>query len=138
MERAVDFDLKEERREQASLWLGFLSLLTLITLITVVNMQKEYRYYHTGEMVVGQFTSETGYEVSFPDENGKLHFREVGRIYPDIDGEYVNLYYVDGNIETAMPMTKLHIWIIDAAVILGLYVLFGYRIYRIYRPKPRF
>lgn len=138
MRNSIDYEMRQERAERSSIWKGFLVLLSIIALITFVNIKKEYRYYTTGETVVGHFMAEDRFDVSYEDKDGKVHVKEVSRIYPQTDGEYVTLYYVDGNIETAMPLTKVYIWIIDVCVILALYTLFVYKLYRIYKPKPRF
>lgn len=136
----TNYNFEEESHDksyESAVWKGLLALLTLVFILGVYNCGKEVFYYTTGETMVGDLRHDTNYTVSVMDGQGHNTQISVSRIYNKVVDNKVDLYYINDDVTTALPMTKPWIWGIDFTVMGLLYTLFIYKIYKIYR-KPKY
>ena len=120
---------------ESAVWKGFLAVLTLIFVLAVFNCGKEVYYYVNGQYAEGNLYRNENY-LATAVSGGHFTQVSISRAFNKVVDNKVDLFYINDDINTAMPMTKPWIWVMDFIVIFMLYALFIYKIYKIYWKKP--
>lgn len=120
------------RSEESAIWKGALALLTLIFILCAYNCGREIYFYSQGECVQGDLYRDDNNTATAVYE-GEIAQIGVSRSTNHVVDNKVDVYFINHDIYTAMPMTRPLVWIADFVIIALLYAFFIYKIYRIYK-----